>query len=173
MKGVTRIMKARALSRWCKIYEIYKQEMTNVQTMISVIIPCYNGEKTIGNTLESLYNQTDKHFEVVIVNDGSEDNSEKVIKKWKKYLNITYWKQNNKGLGYSRNIGINISKGKYICFLDADDIWYEKKIEILKGVIKREKHKNLVISHHEYIANEELDIKAILRTKYPEGGFIY
>lgn len=142
--------------------------MTDKQEIISIVIPCYNGEKTIGNTLRSLYKQTDKDFEVVIINDGSEDDSETIIKRWNKHLNITYWKQQNKGLGYSRNIGINISKGKYICFLDADDIWCSNKVEVIKEVIYKENHRDMIISHHEYIATKELDIRGYIAHKVPK-----
>ena len=93
---------------------------------ISVILPFYNIESTILNSLRSIINQSEKIFEIIIINDGSKDNSEKkilsIIKK-----NIKYFKnKTNKGLAYSLNKGIKKSSGDLIFRMDADDI--SKKI---------------------------------------------
>ncbi len=94
---------------------------------ISVIIPVYNTAKYIEKCLESLKNQEMNDIEVIIVNDGSTDNSEKIIKEYieknkKLFLNeITYLKKENGGLSDARNFGIQYVRGKYIAFLDSDD----------------------------------------------------
>ena len=105
-------------------------------TDISVIIPVYNGEKYIRKCLDSVINQTKKEIEIVVVNDGSTDNTESIIKEYKD-KRITYFKNNNHGIGYSRNFGVSKSSGKYIMFLDSDDyidkdeckLLYEKCLE--------------------------------------------
>lgn len=102
--------------------------------LVSVIIPVYNAEKYIQETLKSVYNQTYQHFEIIIVNDGSKDSTPKLLDK----LNddrITVIHQENKGVSTSRNNGIKQAKGDYIAILDADDVWesecLEKKIAFL------------------------------------------
>ena len=96
---------------------------------ISVIVPCYNAEKHICKCLEALEKQTYRDFEVIIVNDYSNDRTELKIKEFKKNskLNIKYIKNSiNYGPGESRNIGIINAKSELISFCDSDD-WYEEK----------------------------------------------
>lgn len=91
---------------------------------LSVIIPVYNTEKYIEKCLDSIANQTMKDLEIVIVNDGSKDNSENVIKQWienNKDINVKYIKKENGGLSDARNFGVANASGKYISFVDSDD----------------------------------------------------
>ena len=89
---------------------------------ISVIIPVYNTAKYIEKCLDSILNQTYKDIEIIIVNDGSTDNSEKIIKKYlNKYSNIKYFYEENKGQASARNLALTKASGKYITFLDSDD----------------------------------------------------
>lgn len=91
---------------------------------ISVIVPVYNVEKYIEKCLQSLSKQTMQDFEIIIVNDGTKDNSEKVIKKHieeHQELDIKYLKKENGGLASARNYGVKHATGKYLSFLDADD----------------------------------------------------
>jgi len=92
---------------------------------ISVIIPVYNTEKYLQKCLNSILNQTMKDIEIIIVNDGSTDNSEKVIQKWIKEhqtkIRIKYFKKNNGGLSDARNYGVTKAEGEYITFIDSDD----------------------------------------------------
>ncbi len=91
---------------------------------LSVIIPAYNCALTISQTLDSILNQKCKELEIIIVNDGSTDNTELICKNYcKKYKNITYITKENSGVSETRNIGIKNAKGSYIAFLDADDVW--------------------------------------------------
>src|SRR5574344_234876 len=89
---------------------------------VSVIVPVYNVEKYIGKCLDSLVNQTLKDIEIIVVNDGSTDNSEEIIKEYKKnYNNIIYAKKENGGLSDARNFGLVYATGEYIAFVDSDD----------------------------------------------------
>ena len=101
--------------------------------LISVIIPCYNSEKTIKHTLSSLEKQTYDNFEVILINDGSKDNSDEIIKNYLSRSNIrcNYINQENEGVSVARNVGLKRAKGKYITFLDADDIYNQDFIKIL------------------------------------------
>lgn len=92
-------------------------------TKLSIIIPCYNGEATLNETLESVYNQDFQEWEAIIVNDGSTDKTEEIAKNWvKKDTRFQYYKKENEGLGKTRNYGILRANGAYILPLDADNL---------------------------------------------------
>lgn len=104
----------------------------------SIIIPCYNSEEYILNPLTSLKNQTYKNLEIVLVNDGSKDNTEKVILDFKKSnpdLNIVYQRIENSGPSTARNTGFALSTGDYVCFLDSDDSYDEHLFEEIESII--------------------------------------
>ena len=116
---------------------------------ISVIIPVYNTEKYIEKCLESLAKQTMQDFEVIVVNDGSTDNSKSIIKEYMKNseLNIKYLEKENGGLASARNYGVERALGKYISFLDSDDYldeslfselekYMDKDIDLIKFKMK-------------------------------------
>ena len=93
---------------------------------VSVIIPVYNVELYLRECLDTVVNQTLKEIEIIIINDGSTDNSGEIIKKYEnEYSNIISITQENHGLGNARNQGLNCAKGEFIYFMDSDD-----KIEI-------------------------------------------
>lgn len=93
----------------------------------SVIIPLFNKEKHIKRTLESVLKQTFKDFEIIIIDDGSSDNSYEIVQSISDDR-IILVKQKNKGVSQARNNGIRKAKGKYITFLDADDEWVPEKL---------------------------------------------
>lgn len=105
---------------------------------VSIIVPVYNVEKYVGKCLNSLINQTIKDIEIIVVNDGSTDDSEKIIKEFqeKNPDRIIYLKKENGGLSDARNFGLPVAKGEYIAFLDSDDYvqldMYEKMYKMAK-----------------------------------------
>lgn len=95
-----------------------------IDSLVSIITPCYNGSKYIIETIESVLNQTYKNWEMIIVDDGSRDNSAAIIKGFAANdERIKYIYQENAGSAAARNNGIRKSRGRYIVLLDADDIW--------------------------------------------------
>ncbi len=96
--------------------------------LVSVLIPVYNAEKWIAETLKSALNQTWQNIEIIVVDDGSTDNSLEMIKQFKD-SRLKVFQQENKGGSAARNYAFNISTGKYIQFLDADDLLDKYKIE--------------------------------------------
>jgi len=98
---------------------------------VSVIIPTYNRAHLIGRAIQSVLNQTYQDFEVIVVDDGSTDNTEEVIKEFqRKDERIKYIKhEKNKGGSAARNTGIKAARGKYIAFQDSDDEWLPEKLE--------------------------------------------
>ena len=95
------------------------------QDLISVIIPVYNVEKYLETCLRSVINQTYKNLEIILVDDGSRDNSLKICQAFKKQdKRINVYSQNNGGVSSARNLGVSVATGKYIGFVDSDD-WIE------------------------------------------------
>jgi hypothetical protein len=100
--------------------------------MVSVVIPVYNVEPYLNRCLESVVNQTYSDFEILLINDGSTDNSAGICRKWATKDNrITYYEKENEGLGPTRNLGIKLAVREYILFIDSDDWWELNAIEKL------------------------------------------
>lgn len=101
-----------------------------MEILVSIIIPAYNSEKYILEAIKSAKKQTYKNWELIIVNDNSKDRTKEILEKEKKDKKIKVINLNeNKGAGIARNIGIDLAKGKYIAFLDSDDVWHTQKLE--------------------------------------------
>lgn len=100
-----------------------EQEDKKYEKLLSVIVPVYNTEKYIANTLDSIIDAAIDNMEIIVINDGSKDDSEKIIKEYVKDFPelIRYIKQDNHGLGNVRNVGLKEAKGKYIASIDSDD----------------------------------------------------
>ena len=102
-----------------------------MEVLVSIITACYNAEDHISETIESILKQSYKDWELILINDGSTDKSEQIIQKFHaqdnrlKVINL----DKNHGPAYSRNQGIKMARGKYIAFLDSDDVWHENKLE--------------------------------------------
>ncbi|MCI0752038.1 MAG: glycosyltransferase [Flammeovirgaceae bacterium] len=102
--------------------------MKNSDPLVSVIMPVYNGELYIAEAIKSLLDQTYPNWELLIVNDGSTDNSKTLIQTFND-PRIFYFEQTNKGVSAARNLALMRAKGKYFCFLDADDCFTPSSIE--------------------------------------------
>lgn len=110
--------------------------------IVSVITPVYNSEKYIENTINSVRNQSFSHFEMILVDDCSTDNScqiiENIAKEDKRIRYILLEK--NSGAAVARNTGIDAASGRYIAFLDSDDMWKENKLELQLNFMKKNKY---------------------------------
>ena len=107
---------------------------------VSVITPCYNSEKYIKATIESVIRQSFRAFELIIIDDGSDDSTCEIVEEYQqKDPRIRLLKQAvNGGPAQARNAGIAVAKGQYIAFIDSDDIWLENKLERQIDFMKRE-----------------------------------
>ena len=94
---------------------------------VSVIIPAYNSEQFIGQTLDSVFNQIYRDFEIIVVDDGSKDGTSEILSGYKDRL--TYIRKGNEGLSVARNAGIAQAQGEYIAFIDHDDLWLPEKLK--------------------------------------------
>lgn len=106
-----------------------KSDLKNSNPMVSIIIPVYNAQNTIRDCILSCINQNYPNYEVIVVDDGSTDQSRNILKEFSG--RITYVYNENKGVSAARNIGINESRGEYIVFCDSDDMVTEKYISNL------------------------------------------
>lgn len=111
-------------------------EKKNNPLSFSLIIPVFNRPDEIEELLESLEKQTDTNFEIIIVEDGSENKCENIVKKYSGNLNISYFYKDNSGPGTSRNYGAERANGNYFIFLDSDCIIPEKYIETVTKQLK-------------------------------------
>ena len=103
--------------------------MANEKPTVSVIIPTYNRAHLVGRAIKSVLNQTYQDFEIIVVDDGSADNTEEVVKSLKDER-IRYIKHDkNRGAAAARNTGIKATRGEYIAFQDSDDEWLPEKLE--------------------------------------------
>lgn len=100
---------------------------------VSVIIPAYNSGKTILRALQSVFNQSLLPFEVIVVDDGSSDNTADLVKE--NYPDAKLILQKNAGAAAARNTGAKASSGEYIAFLDSDDFWHKQKIELQSSIL--------------------------------------
>jgi glycosyltransferase involved in cell wall biosynthesis len=106
---------------------------------VSVVLPVYNGERFIGEAIQSVLDQTFHDFELVVVDDGSTDNTETIVRQLKGP--IIYHRQENQGAGIARNLGVAFAQGEWIAFIDADDIWDTQKLSTQFEYL--EKHPNV------------------------------
>ena len=116
----------------------------------SVIIPAYNAEKSIERSISSVLDQSYESFEIIVVNDGSTDNTEEIIKR----LNndkIKIISQKNQGVSVARNVGIKNSNNTYICFLDADDAWLPNHLEVLSNLIEKYKNESFFVTGYKML----------------------
>lgn len=97
--------------------------------LVSVIVPVYNAGKWIEDTILSVKSQTYKDFELILVDDGSSDDSVKIIKDYESEKIRLIEEGGNNGAARARNIGVKASRGRYICYIDADDLWSPDKLE--------------------------------------------
>ena len=100
--------------------------------LVSIVMPTFNSCKYIRKSIESVINQTYKQWELLIVDDNSTDNTEEIVKEYSLIDNrIQYIKFNeNRGAAVARNTAIDISKGRFLAFLDSDDLWSKEKLEV-------------------------------------------
>lgn len=121
-----------------------------MKPFFSVVVPCYNVEKSITPTLKALESQTFDNWELILVNDGSTDETLKILKNFKIAAKTIIVNQKNKGLGGARNEGIKRANGKFIALLDADDTWNYNKLEFIHNYLLSNPYSDLVC-HNEKV----------------------
>ena len=138
--------------------------MNRKEPKISVIMPVYNAEKTIERAILSIINQTYNNIELILINDGSIDGTESIIKKYiekGKKIEIKYYFQKNSGPSIAKNLGIDMAKGEYILFVDSDDTISENYIESL---VINQKEDTLIGASYKIIRDTEKNDNGIIIT---------
>lgn len=124
-----------------------------VKTSVSVIIPTYNSQSTIYRALSSVLSQTLQPIEIIVIDDGSVDNTISVVKEFSHRLRPDFLKlvklDSNHGPAYARNVGWDMASGEFLAFLDADDSWHRHKLEIQVGYMI--KHKDIALTGHKCV----------------------
>jgi glycosyltransferase involved in cell wall biosynthesis len=146
--------------------------MRNQCPLVSVIIPVYNNEKYLGEAIESVLGQTYRSFELIVVNDGSTDNSAAIAKSYASQLR--YYYQDNSGVGAALNRGVELSRGNFLSFLDADDIWKKDKLMHQIETFDNNPDVDMIFGQVEQFFSSELDENQKKRVRIPArvaGGF--
>lgn len=142
--------------------------------LVSVIIPAYNSEKYIGAAIDSVLAQTYKNYEIIVVDDGSTDNTSEVVNKYiipqtidRRQPTVKYIYQQNKGPSAARNKGIKESNGEYIAFLDSDDMWLPEKLNRQMEFFASSDGYGLIFIGH-YLINEMGSCVTTHKIDHPE-----
>ena len=104
--------------------------------LVSIIVNCYNGEKYLAHTLDSILNQTYQNWEIIFWDNQSTDNSSEIFKSYKDSRFKYFYAKEHAGIGKARNLAVEKTKGDFIAFLDSDDFWDKKKLELQMSYFK-------------------------------------
>ncbi|KAA3661579.1 MAG: glycosyltransferase family 2 protein, partial [Chloroflexi bacterium] len=126
---------------------------------VSVIIPSYNYANFLPEAVESIFNQTFQDFEVIVVDDGSTDNTQEVVQTFMVRDRFHYIYQENQGLAATRNTGLRAAKGDFVAFLDADDIILPNKLEVQVNWLRNNPDFGLVGSGYYYMDEHGVPIE--------------
>lgn len=128
--------------------------MTNNNPLISVMMPTYNNARYICQAIDSVYAQNYSNIEIIVVDDGSTDNTKEILKQYK---DIKYFYIEHNGIPFARNIALANSKGEYIAFCDSDDYWLPNKINMQMQYFKEHPDCEIVFTKYEnFFENEAL-----------------
>lgn len=142
----------------------------NKQPFFTIIIPTYNRRQFLKIAIDSVFNQTFKDWQLILVDDGSKDNTKELVDKYKN-PSLQYYYQPNQGPAAARNLGLSKATGDYICFLDSDDRFRKNKLEIAHQQI--EKNPKYKIFHTEEIWYRNGQFLAQKKEQKKLAGFIF
>ena len=136
--------------------------------LVSVIIPVYNGERYLDQTLDSVLRQDYQPIEIIVVDDGSTDRTAEIVRS---YQTILYIYQNNQGPSAARNTGITAAQGEFVAFLDADDMWTPQKLRLQVAYLTQHLEVGFVYAHRRMIIEEGVEPPHWYREKDSPGLF--
>lgn len=158
-----------------EIQDSRKDIENNLNPLVSVIVPSYNHEKYITQCIESIVNQTNKNFELIVIDDGSKDKSPKILKELQEKYNFVLILQENIGLSSTLNKALKeYASGKYISLCASDDYWALNKLELQVNFM--EQHPNIPMCYGKnYLINEKLEIlkENHNQKKFLRGGDLF
>lgn len=138
----------------------------SAEPAVSVVIPAHDAERYLGAAVASALAQTAPPLEVVVIDDGSRDGTGEVARG----LPVRYLRQENRGIGATRNRGVQAARGEFVAFLDADDLWAPRKLELQLQAFAADRAASLVFGHVEHFISPELDPDTAARLRCPEGS---
>ncbi|RDC64112.1 glycosyltransferase family 2 protein [Adhaeribacter pallidiroseus] len=134
---------------------------------VSIIMPAFNSEAYIEESINSVLSQTYSNWELIIIDDGSTDNTGYIVGRYiNAHQNIFYRKHSNRGQALTRNVGINLSNGELIAFLDSDDLWLPETLQILHSTLK-EKNVDFVFCSFNRLENGFIQEEP--KSEFPSG----
>ncbi len=122
--------------------------------LVSIIIPVYNGERYVAEAIESAVSQTYRPIEIIVIDDGSTDETKRVVERFEN--DVVYRYQINQGSSAARNTGVALANGEYLAFLDADDVWMSEKLERQMPVLIASSDIDLVSSYMQQFISPDL-----------------
>jgi len=138
------------------------------ESLISVIIPVYNGEKYLAEAIESVLAQTCRPIEIIVVDDGSTDRSADVARSFSEA--VRYYYQPNSGSGAARNTGVKTARGSLLAFLDADDLWVKEKLSCQMPMLEADPSPDMVFGHVSHFYSPDLDEGMRKKVACPAGA---
>ena len=120
--------------------------------LVSVMMPTYNNAKYIKQAIESIYAQNYENIEIIVIDDGSTDDTKEIVKQYK---DIKYFYIEHKGISFARNVALEKSKGEYIAFLDSDDYWLPEKLNTQIQYFKENSDCEIVFTKYENFFEDE------------------
>lgn len=138
--------------------------------MVSVIIPTYNCAKYLDECLQSVFNQTYKEYEIIIIDDGSTDNTQEIIKN--KYPKAKYIYQKHAGVSKARNAGIELAQGTLIAFNDADDIWFPNKLDMQVDYFETHSDVDMVFTENSFFCETGILMKTMDKKRLMKGDVV-
>ena len=137
--------------------------------LVSVIIPAYNAASFIAATLKSAINQTFRDFEIIVIDDGSTDETRVIVEWYKEDSGVFLISQQNAGPGAARNRGIAVAKGTFIALLDSEDLWEPTYLETMVNFLTRHPETSVVFPDLLYFGKSKFDGKRFQEV-YPPGA---
>jgi len=142
-----------------------QSHISSNRPLVSVVVPVYNGERFLHAAMRSIFEQDYSPLEVIVVNDGSTDNTAAVVES---ISNVTHVSLQHCGVSAARNAGLRQAHGDFISFLDADDLWTPQKISLQITYLQDNPHVDCVIGHCRYFKEPGVQIPEWLPPKYFE-----
>lgn len=163
------------------IDEVYPKPNSNTEYInpeidekldLSIVIPVYNYADILEDNIKSILNQkTDYKFEAIFVDDGSTDGAQNILRKYENHPNIKLIFQQNSGIGAARNTGINHANGKYLMFIDCDDIVHDDIVETLMSKAY-EQDLDMVVAAHNLVKEKNGEVYEVIPNIYPQKNLV-
>ncbi len=127
--------------------------LKSIKPLVSVIIPCYNQGRFLSSALHSLLSQTWQHWEAIVVDDGSTDDTSQVVERFQD-PRVCYFYQQNNGVSAARNSGLEQARGDFVAFLDADDAWRREFLERTLVTLLNDPRLGMVYSRYQFLDDQ-------------------